>query len=211
MIRPLMLALATALLACGGADAPDAPAADDTARHAAPVATPGDTTPAADSATPADAGQASPGGATTPGTWAMAPLSGEGGGESRGVAVLRDVRIARHEGYDRVVFEFDGHLPPWEVRAVRSPAACGSGDAVDPGGAAALEVDFRPASAHTEEGAPTVRERNRRPGLPALRAARLTCDFEAIVTWVLGVDHAGEIRALELTSPARLAVDIRHR
>lgn len=195
--RPLALALTLAMVACGGGDtaetAPDSPAA--TADSAA----------APDTSAPAGAEGSSTG------PWSTPPLSGAGAGEGSGVAVLRQVRIARHDGYDRIVFEFEDHLPPWALRSVTNPAQCGSGNPVDAGGAVALEVDFRPAAAHTEAGQPTIAERTRRPGLPALRTARLTCDFEAIVAWVLGVDHRGEVRALELASPPRLAVDVRHR
>ncbi|HUG42233.1 MAG TPA: hypothetical protein VMM12_17335 [Longimicrobiales bacterium] len=186
------VALTLALLACGGGDG-DAPPAD-----AAP-----------DDTAPATSPHAVPDG--EPGPWAMPPVEGQGSGQYRGVAILRGVRTGRHDAFDRIVFEFAGHLPPYAVRYVESPAACGSGDAVDPGGAAALEVDLRPAAAHDGDGRATIHERTFRPGLPALRAARITCDFEAVVTWVLGVDRRTPVRVLELSSPPRLVLDLRHR
>mgnify|MGYP006197629737 CR=1 FL=1 len=126
-------------------------------------------------------------------------------------AVLESVRTARNDGYDRIVFEFDDHVPDYDVRWVDDPTECGSGEPVDAGAPAALQVGFRPAVAHDEEGRITVRERAFRPGLPALRTARISCDFEADVTWVLGVAARVEMRVLRLASPPRVVVDLRHR
>lgn len=146
-----------------------------------------------------------------PGPWSDPPLRRVPEGSQRGVALLRSVRSGRHEGYDRIVFEFEDHLPEYTIRYMQDPTACGSGHRVDAGAAAALEVDLRPAAAHDDQGQPTITERVSSPGLPALRTARITCDFEAIVTWVLGLDRRTPIRALELGSPPRLVVDIPHR
>ena len=64
--------------------------------------------------------------------------------------------------------------------------------------------------AHTEGGLPAVVDREREPGLPALLALTLTCDFEGEVTWVAGVDAPTPYRAFTLDAPARLVVDVRH-
>lgn len=205
-------ALALSLAACGGGE--PAPAGDRAPADAANdtmirgQASAGDTAVAE----PARAGQLS-GDTTGPaaGPWASTAIRGNEAAENGEVAILRTVRTGRDEGFDRIVFEFDRHVPAYQIRYVEDPTACGSGDRVDPGGAVALEIDFRPAAAHNDEGRATVQERVTRPGLPAIKAARITCDFEAIVTWVVGLDHRGELRALELSSPPRLAVDVRHR
>lgn len=126
--------------------------------------------------------------------------------------VLRAVRAARNEGFDRVVFEFDGPaVPGYTVEAVSRPThACGSGNEVEIGGQALLRVALVPAQAHDDNGQPTVVERERKPGLPVLREMKLTCDFEADVTWVLGLERASPFRVQELSAPARLVVDLRH-
>ena len=67
-----------------------------------------------------------------------------------------------------------------------------------------------PANAHTEEGRPTVAERERTPSLPVLSELELTCDFEAVVTWVLGVGSPNRYQVREMNSPPRLVVDVRH-
>ena len=57
---------------------------------------------------------------------------------------------------------------------------------------------------------PTLVERERALGLPAVREMKLVCDFEGQVEWLLGVAAAGPYRVLDSTGPARLLVDVRH-
>ena len=59
-------------------------------------------------------------------------------------------------------------------------------------------------------GEATVNERERRLSLPILKELESTCDFEAHVTWVLGMASPNRYRVQELSNPARLIVDVRH-
>lgn len=140
---------------------------------------------------------------TTRTTHVEAPVAGD--------AVLRAVRAARHEGYDRTVFAFDGPLPGYHVEYVDRPAhACGSGEAVFLDGEAWLLVRFTPARAYTDDGRPTVPHGRTRTDLPVLVETAVTCDFEGEVAFVLGLTSPGGYRLTALTDPARLAVDVRH-
>jgi hypothetical protein len=123
------------------------------------------------------------------------------------------VRSARHEeGYDRVVFEFAATaLPGYHIEYIDRPVRkCGSGDPTAVAGDAWLEVRFSPADAHTQAGVPMIRERERTVSLEVLRELELTCDFEAVTSWVLGVASPNKYRVLELQSPPRIVVDILH-
>src|SRR6266540_3194051 len=115
-------------------------------------------------------------------------------------------------GYDRVVFEFTGDsVPGYRVEYTTKPAQrCGSGDPVTVAGTGRLIIRFEPAQAHDEHGSLSPTERHRVPGLPAVRELILICDFEGQVAWVLGVAAPSEYRVSELSSPARLVLDVRH-
>lgn len=127
------------------------------------------------------------------------------------VAVLREVRAASQEGFDRVVFEFEGSaVPGYRIGYEDRPAQCGSGEPVEVAGEARLQVQILPAQAHTEAGEPTVQQRERHLDLPVLKELESTCDFEADVTWVLGLASRRPYRVQELASPARLVVDVGH-
>lgn len=124
---------------------------------------------------------------------------------------LREVRSARNEGFDRVVFQFDGdQVPGYHLEYLDKPALkCGSGDPTVVAGQGWLQVRIQPARAH-ENAQVTVADRERKPGLPVLQELELTCDFEAEVTWVLGVRSPNKYRVLELHQPTRLVVDLQH-
>ncbi|SFR42541.1 hypothetical protein SAMN05216203_0191 [Marinobacter daqiaonensis] len=126
-------------------------------------------------------------------------------------ATLLAVRTDTHEGFDRIVFEFDERVPGYHTEYIDQPVRkCGSGKVTQVGGDGWLEVRMYPANAHTREGRPTVTERERLTSLPVLSEVELTCDFEAVVTWVLGVGSPNRYRVRELSDPPRLIVDVRH-
>jgi hypothetical protein len=130
--------------------------------------------------------------------------------KATGPALLKDVRSARHTNYDRVVFEFEG-TPSYKIEYIDKPVrACGSGDVVPFAGDAWLSVRFSGANAHTEAGDATIKDRARSPNLPVMKDLKLICDFEAEVEWVMGLSSPNKYRVLELESPTRLVVDIRH-
>jgi hypothetical protein len=126
--------------------------------------------------------------------------------------VLRDVRAARHEHFDRVVFEFEGDaLPGYHIEYIDKPVRrCGSGVGVEVAGRAWLAVRMTPAAAHGTSGKPTVPAQQRKLTLDAVKELAPTCDFEGDVTWVLGVSERAPYRALTLKKPSRLVVDVKH-
>jgi hypothetical protein len=129
------------------------------------------------------------------------------------VVTLVAVRAARHGEFDRVAFEFAERTHPGvHVEYIDRPVRdCGAGHVVPIAGDAWLAVRFYPANAHDEHGRPTAGPRERLPGLDVVVEVERTCDFEAVVEYVLGVSLPNPYRVLELTDPARIVVDVRHR
>jgi GYF domain 2 len=126
-------------------------------------------------------------------------------------AVLQALRISKNEGFDRVVFEFGERVPGYRLEYIDKPVRdCGTGDARRIDGDSRLEVRFSPAYAHTKSGEPTVRAREFKPALSMIREIERTCDFEGVVTWVVGTASPHRFRAFELATPPRLVVDIDH-
>ena len=185
------LALAT-LFACGGADVPDAVPPD----AAPPVAAPPVAAPAsaASGDTVAFAGTTAPTTVARPGA----------------VATLVAVRTgAQAGGGERVVLEFaEDSLPGHAIAYEDDPRACGSGERVRVAGAARLVVRLEPARAHTDAGESTIAARRLAPGGAIVRELVASCDFEATVAWVIGLDRRRPYRVLTLASPARLVVDV---
>lgn len=127
------------------------------------------------------------------------------------VALLRSVTAVAARGYDRVAFELASDTPPgYRVQyATGSVRSCASGDVVSVAGSARLVLHLQPARAHDDRGNPLPRERDLVLGLPSVQEAKLICDFEGQVEWVLGVTTAAPYRVIELTGPARLLLDVK--
>lgn len=121
---------------------------------------------------------------------------------------LVSVATSERDGYDRVVFTFEGPLPGYQVRYVPRVTDAG-GRRLPVAGAAFLEVVFEPARAHGPDGRPTFPDGTLTPGSPALRQVRFAGDFEGQVSFGLGVAARGGFRVSELRNPARVAVDVR--
>jgi hypothetical protein len=128
-------------------------------------------------------------------------------------ALLRDIRTAAQDGFDRVVFEFEGdEVPNYKVEYIDKPVRqCGSGNVAQVAGDGWLEVKFKATNAHTEAGQATIAARERRLSLPSLKELEITCDFEAEVVVVLGVSSPNRYRVLNLYKPTRVVVDIKHK
>lgn len=130
-------------------------------------------------------------------------------------ALLTDVRWARHEGFDRVVFEFRNELPGYDVRYVERPVrADGSGNAVRVGGNAVVQVRMENAldADLTDPSAPLTYEGPTRiaAGLPEVVELVRIGGFEAVLTWAVGLWDRVDFRAITLRKPPRLVVDFRN-
>src|SRR6266536_2408785 len=124
------------------------------------------------------------------------------------IPTLIAVRTAHHPGFDRITFEFSGPRTSHRIGYVAQLVEDASGKPVQLAGGAAINVVFQGANAHDDQGRPTVSPRRFKPGLPSLEEVAQIGDFEAVVTYGLGVDHRVPFKVLELSNPSRIAIDI---
>lgn len=141
-------------------------------------------------------------GATLPASATAAPT----------IPTLVDIRAAHHPGFDRVVFDFDGPLPSTRtVRYVPQVIQDGSGDPVKVQGRAFLEVSLFPTIGHTEDG----RSRTYGPARRSFTTHNVvevvnSGDFEAVVSFGIGLASKQPYKVFTLTNPSRLVIDIEH-
>jgi hypothetical protein len=147
---------------------------------------------------------------------ATTPVQGEAtGGET---SLLERVAIGRHEGFDRVVFQFKNHVPGFRVEYVEPPLKeDGSGNVVQVAGRAFVLVRMEPASGFdltVDEGELVYKGPRRLGGSAAgtsmVREVVRTGDFEAVLSWVVGLDDKVDFRVHTALAPARLIVDFRN-
>jgi hypothetical protein len=151
---------------------------------------------------------------TNPASGPVQTVTGPGGA----TALLERVAVARHEGYDRVVFEFKNILPGYRVEYVEPPLKeDGSGATVEVDGTAFVSVRMEPASGfdlNTGEGVQVYNGPRRISGADAgtsvVREVVRTGDFEAVLTWAVGLSDRLDFRVQTFEGPPRLVVDFRN-
>lgn len=202
MRRVFLTAVALALVAACGqvsnrpAPSPTAPASSPTPSA---TVTPSPTvTAAAPIPTPTTSQPAGP-----PAGFACANASG---GSAQAVSRVVAVRVGSHDGYDRLVIEFNGAVPAYRIqlqtgtRFVTDP----KGEQIMLAGTNGVLVDIRPVAEWALYAGPSAFQ----PGFPFLREARLIQNFEGVQQWGLGVQGSPCLRVSTMVSPSRLVIDI---
>lgn len=131
------------------------------------------------------------------------------------LANIVDVRIGEHDGYDRIVFEFEQGLPEITLGRATPPfTQDASGLPIEVEGDSFLRLTMRGGTKQTESGAssydgPTEFE----PDFEVLEHLVEGGDFEAQSTWYVGLDEDDDVCArvfgLDDGSP-RLVIDLEH-
>jgi hypothetical protein len=130
------------------------------------------------------------------------------------IAYLLDVRSAAHDGFDRVVLEFDGpDEPSWRVTSVDAPIVeDASGDPVEVEGVAFLELRLTPASGVDLTGPEldVVYDGPDRVGVHGNVVTEVVRvgDFEANLAWVVGLTRPAPFAVAFFDDPLRLVVDV---
>lgn len=126
-------------------------------------------------------------------------------------ATLVGIRVGRHLNYDRTVFDLRGAVPGWSVRYVPTLIQDASGARLPLRGPDVLRVALLGVVAHDQSGGPTLRTPSLlAPEFPTLRQVRIAGDFEAVVSFGLGLRDRVGFRVFALTNPTRVVVDVAH-
>jgi hypothetical protein len=124
---------------------------------------------------------------------------------------LTAVRVGDHDGFVRIVFDLSGEgTPLYIVGYEEPPFLATSGDAVPVDGTAFLAVHLSPARRHDiDTGVPTYTgDLVLEPDLGPVHQIVFVDDFEASMTWVIGLDGERAFTVLVLQDPLRLVVDV---
>jgi hypothetical protein len=128
------------------------------------------------------------------------------------IANITDVRVGRHEGYDRVVFEFAQGTPELTLERDTPPfTQDASGEPIDVAGESFLRMTMRGGSKQTDDNTSSYDgPLDFDPDFPALVHLIEGGDFERQSTWYFGLARESCVRVIVLEDPARVAIDIEH-
>jgi hypothetical protein len=124
---------------------------------------------------------------------------------------VRDIRLGRQDGFDRVVFEVGGTgAPGWDVRYVDTASSQGRGEALDVAGDAILQVSLTGAGYPYDTG---VTEYSAAGPLTAGGTEVVTevvfdATFEGTTTAFVGTEAKAPFRVYLLQNPTRVVVEV---
>lgn len=166
---------------------------------------------AGDPETPVTATGTPPVASSSPTVTSTPDVTGDGTG---GTGKLVDVRLGSRDGVDRFVLEFLDGVPRYTIGYRPLPAyADGSGNVIPlPGATDLIQVTLIGATgggwdgnAPTYSGPSTVTA-----DTTVVTEAKAAGDFEAVLTWVVGVRAKAPLRVMTLDGPPRLVIDLQH-
>ncbi len=189
---------------------------------ATPAVEPAESEPAASTSEEGETSSETSGGASTE-TDAQPPVVCEpqSGGEDGVFMNLTDVRVGAHDGYDRIVFEFtepkpnpagNGGIPHYEIRAAKPPFTQDPSDMpIEVYGDSFVQLVVQGATGYDFDGNPTYGgSRVLTPGFGTLAQAAQSGDFEATLSWIMGLSRSTCWNVQELHNPDRLVIDFHH-
>jgi hypothetical protein len=128
------------------------------------------------------------------------------GGVAGTAATVSAVRIAHHDGYDRLVIGFatSNAMPQYQLtqQATSGFVRDASGQPVTLDGSAGIRAVLR--NADITPGAPT----DLTAALPSIREVAQIGNFERVVSYGVGLATPACFRVLELSGPTRLVIDV---
>jgi hypothetical protein len=128
------------------------------------------------------------------------------GGAASAAGTVYDVRVAHHDGYDRLVIGFPtaNAMPQYQLNRQTSAhfVRDASGQPVTLSGSAGIRVVLR--NTDIVNGAPS----DLTPNLPEIREVAQIGNFERVVSYGVGLATPACFRVLELSGPTRLVIDV---
>ena len=131
-------------------------------------------------------------------------------GGSVPIANILDVRVGSHDGYDRVVFEFQQGDPVFTLAPAEPPfTEDASGLPLTVDGNAFLSLTMRGGTKQTDEGTSSYDGPTEfTTGFAQLGHLIEGGDFERQSTWYFGLDHEACARVTILDEPHRIVIDV---
>ena len=201
-------AVAVLLAGCFGSGPTETPTASVTASSSAGAESPAVPSQGAESSAPVSTPEPVPSDQLEPFSCEL-PVVEPG---SAAIANIVDVRVGTHDGYDRVVFEFEQGTPELTLDRAEPPfTQDASGLPIEVDGESFLGLSMRGGTKQTDEDTSSYDgPTDINAGFETLVDLLEGGDFERQSTWYLGLSDEACVRVLLLDAPPRLVIDVEH-
>lgn len=127
---------------------------------------------------------------------------------------VTDIRIGRHDGFDRVVLEVDGRgIPGWDTRYVDQAREQGSGFLVELAGDGVLEITLTGVGYPFDTGVEEYSGPRRLASADTEVVTEVVWDstYEGSSVAFVGTDSTMPFRVYSLDDPVRVVLEVAHR
>ena len=124
---------------------------------------------------------------------------------------VTDIRIGRHEGFDRVVLEVDGTgTPGWDVRYVDAAVEQGRGEPIEVDGGAVLQMTLTGMGYPADTGVEEYSGPDRLAVADTRTVTEVVFDstFEGQTVTFVGTEDEAPFRVYLLEDPARVVLEV---
>jgi hypothetical protein len=142
--------------------------------------------------------------------WTLATISRQNNDSSE-TAYLKNVRVGKNKGFDRIVFEFTGDIPRYQINFVKAADLIATGeDLIKVGGKFFIEVDFQmmPYPEPEDKIADVVLPKGNQK-LPIFNEVKEIEWFEGYRSFAIGLNAKKQFRVSQLKNPTRLVIDFK--
>lgn len=140
--------------------------------------------------------------------WTSGKVSREN--KSRRTPYLKEVRIAKNKGFDRVVFEFSGDVPTYQLEFIKPPITGTADQEIKVNGKFFLSINMRTLPYPDEEDKiPEAQIPTGKLNLPVISEITQIEWFEGDRWFVVGLKAKKLYRVQQLQNPSRLVVDFK--
>jgi hypothetical protein len=135
------------------------------------------------------------------------------GASADAAVTVRDIRLGRQDGFDRVVFEVGGTgTPGWDVRYVDAASSQGSGKPIDVAGASVLQVSLTGAGYPYDTG--VTEYQAGRPltagGTEMVTEVVFDATYEGTSMAFVGTQARAPFRVYLMENPTRVVLEVAH-
>jgi hypothetical protein len=129
--------------------------------------------------------------------------------DSRETPYLKEVRVARNKGFDRVVFEFTGDIPRYLIQYVKPPISGTADVEIKVNGKFFVQIEMLTLPYPDDEKLAETKIPEGKLNFPVISEIKEIEWFEGSRPFVVGLRAKKLFRVQQLKNPTRLVIDFR--